>query len=76
MELLLCTGLDKKLEDVFLCPIFTQRPMKDQKIQQSLERCFGQKQVLAESIDSMFHGIKIQQRFRAARWETLMMIDA
>ena len=37
--------------------------MKDQKIQQSLERCFGQKQVLAESIDSMFHENKFYRQW-------------
>ena len=38
LDLLHCTGLDWNILMV-LCPIFTQRLMKDRRIEQSLEHC-------------------------------------
>ena len=40
---------------LFLCHIFTQRPMTDRKIERSYGRCFGQHQLLADSIKISFH---------------------
>ena len=37
---------------LFLCYIFTQRPMNDCKIEQSYRHCFGQQQLLANSIEN------------------------
>ena len=33
LEQLLCTGLNNEPEDLFLCLIFTQKPMNNQKIE-------------------------------------------
>ena len=33
LGLLLCTGSDSQHADFFLCPIFTQRPMHDRKVE-------------------------------------------
>ena len=38
---LLCTGFDFEHADLFLCPVFLQRPMNDWKIELSNEHCFG-----------------------------------
>ena len=38
LDLLLCTGFDSEHADLFLCLIFTQRPMIDRKIMRSNER--------------------------------------
>ena len=40
LDLLRCTGLDLENADLFLCHIFTQRPVNYRKIQRSCERCF------------------------------------
>ena len=44
LDLLLCTGFDSEHAVLFLCHIFTQRPMTDRKIEQSDGRGFGQQQ--------------------------------
>ena len=41
LDLLLCTGFNLEHADLFLCPIFTLRPMNDWKIEQSNELCFS-----------------------------------
>ena len=50
LDLLLCTGFNNEHEDLFLCTIFTKRPINDGKIKQSNEHCFGLLQVLANCI--------------------------
>ena len=50
-DLLLCTGFDSEHAVLFLCHIFTQRPMNDRKIERSDGRCFGRQQLLADSIE-------------------------
>ena len=51
LGLLLCTGFDSEHAVLFVClDIFTQRPMIDRKIEQSHGLCFGQQQLLANSI--------------------------
>ena len=50
LDLLLCTGFDNFDSEhaaLFLCPIFTQRPMTDGKIEQSYGRSFSLQQLLA-----------------------------
>ena len=47
LDLLLCTGFDSEHAILFLCHIFTQRPMNDCKIEQSDGRCFGWQQLFA-----------------------------
>ena len=37
---------------LFLCQMFTQRPINHGKIEQSYERCFSQRQFLANSIEN------------------------
>ena len=51
LDLLLCTCLDSEHEVLFLCHIFTQRPMTDKKIELRDEHCFGLQQLLADSIE-------------------------
>ena len=51
LDLLLCTGFDLEHAVLFLCHIFTQRPMNDRKIERSDGRCFGRQQLLAYSIE-------------------------
>ena len=46
LDLLLCTGSDMEPVVLFLCHIFTQRPMTDRKFEQSDWRCFGLQQLL------------------------------
>ena len=50
-----CTGFDSKHEVLFLCHIFTQRPMNWRKIERSNGRCLGWQQILANSIEISFH---------------------
>ena len=50
-DLLLCTGFDSEHAVLFLCHIFTQRPMNDRKIERSDGRGFGRQQLLANSIE-------------------------
>ena len=45
LDLLLCAGFDSEHEVLFLCHIFTQRPINDRKIEQSYGRCFGRQQI-------------------------------
>ena len=54
LELLLCIGLDSENVELFLCPILTQGPMDDQRIEWSYhDECgFGQLQVSCTSIES------------------------
>ena len=51
LDLLLCTGFDLEHAVLFLCHIFTQRPMNDRKIERSDGRGFGRQQLLANSIE-------------------------
>ena len=51
LDLLLCTGFDSEHAVLFLCHIFTQRPMTDRKIERSNGRCFGRQQLLADSME-------------------------
>ena len=53
-DLLLCTGFDSEHAVLFLCHIFTQRPINDRKIGRSYGRCFGRQQLLAHSIEFHF----------------------
>ena len=46
-DLLLCTGFDSEHEALFLCHIFTQRPMADRKIELSDGRCIVWQNLLA-----------------------------
>ena len=55
LDLLLCTRFDSEHAVLFLCHIFTQRPMTDRKIERSDGRCFGRQQLLANSIEISFH---------------------
>ena len=41
LDLLFYTGFDLEHEDLFLCLIFTQRLMNEQKIEPSDKRCLG-----------------------------------
>ena len=50
-DLLLCTGFDSENAVLFLCHIFTQRPMTDRNIERSYGRSFGRQQLLANSIE-------------------------
>ena len=50
-DLPLCTGFDLEHAVLFLCHIFTQRPMNDRKIERSDGRCLGWQQLLAYSIE-------------------------
>ena len=52
LDLLLCTGLKSEYAVLFLCHMFTQRPMNDCKIEWSDGRCFGWQQRLANSIEN------------------------
>ena len=45
LDWLRCTGFEFEHLDLFLCPMFTQRPMNDQKTEQSNEHC---QQILAK----------------------------
>ena len=49
LDLLLCTGFNQEHAVLFLCHIFTQRPMNDRKIERSDGRCFGLQQLPADS---------------------------
>ena len=50
LDLLLCTRFDLEDAVLFLCHIFTQRPMTDRNIEQSNGHCFGQQHPLTNSI--------------------------
>ena len=56
--LLLCTGFDSEHPALFLCHIFTQRPMNDRKIERSDGRCFGMQQLLSNSVEKFISDIK------------------
>ena len=55
LDLLLCTGFDSEHAVLFLCHIFTQRPMNDRKIERSDGRCLGRQQLVANSIEISLH---------------------
>ena len=55
LDLLLCTGFDSEHAVLFLCHIFTQRPMTDRKIERSDGRALGRQQLLADSTEISFH---------------------
>ena len=59
LDLLLCTGFDSEHSVLFLCHIFTQRPMNDRKIERRDGRCCGQQQLLAHSMEISFPMKKI-----------------
>ena len=52
LDLLLCTGFETEHAVLFLCHIFTKRPMTDCNIERSYGRCFGRQQLLANSIEN------------------------
>ena len=54
LDLLLCTGFNSEHAILFLCYIFTQRPMNDHKIERSNGRCFGLQQLLVDSMRTSF----------------------
>ena len=58
LDLLLCTGFDSEHAVLFLCHIFTQRPMNDSKIERDDGRCFGRQQLLANSIENFISNEK------------------
>ena len=53
-DLLLCTGFDSEHAVLFLCHIFTQRPINDRKIERSDGRGLGRQQLLADSMEISF----------------------
>ena len=55
LDLLLCTGFNLEHAVLFLCHIFTQRPMNDRKIERSDGRGLGRQQLLADSMEFSFH---------------------
>ena len=60
LDLLLCTGFDLEHVVLFLCHIFTQRPMHDRKIVQSYECCFGWQQPLPDLIKNFISHEKLE----------------
>ena len=52
LDLLLCTGFSSEHDVLFLCHIFTERPMTDRKIKQRNGCCFGLQQPVADSIEN------------------------
>ena len=58
LDLLLCTGFYLEHAVLFLCHIFTQRPMNDRKIKQRDGLCLGQQQLLANSIKNFISHAK------------------
>ena len=60
LDLQLCTGFNSEHASavLFLCHIFTQRPLTDRKIERSNGRCFGLQQLLANSIELFISHIK------------------
>ena len=54
LDQLLCTGFNSEPAVFFLCHIFTQRPMSDSKIERSDGLCFGQQQLLVDSMRTSF----------------------
>ena len=55
LDLLICTGLNPEHVFLFLCHIFTQRPMNNRKIERSSGVCFGWQKLLANSPKFSFH---------------------
>ena len=54
LDLLLCTWFNLEHVILFLCHIFTQRPMNDHKVERSDSRCFGRQKRLAYSMEISF----------------------
>ena len=52
LDLLLCTGFNLEHVVLFLCHIFTQRPMNDQKIERGDGHCLDRQQLLTNSIEN------------------------
>ena len=52
LDLLLCTGFNLEHVVLFLCHIFTQRPMNGQKIERGDGRCLDRQQLLTNSIEN------------------------
>ena len=50
-----CTGFGSEFTELFLCHIFTLRPINDRKIERSDARCFGRQQPLACALHRKFH---------------------
>ena len=73
LDLLLCTGFDSEHVVLFLCHIFTQRPVNDRKIEQSDGRGFGRQQLLAHSIENF---ISHEVTFRPEIYKTLNLFDS
>ena len=63
LDLLLCTGfnLEHWHAFLFLCHIFTQRPITDRKIEQSYGRCIGRQQLLANSMEIFISQIHMKK---------------
>ena len=68
LDLLLCTGFDSEPEDLFLCHIFTQRPMNDSKSERRDGCCFGQQQLLVDSMRTSFPNEKKLKSVVTARF--------
>ena len=63
LDLLLGTGFYLEHAVLYLCHIFTQRPMYDSKIKRSDGHCFGRQQRLANSIENfILHEKKVALR--------------
>ena len=59
---------------LFLCHIFTQRPMTDRKIERSDGRCFGRQQLLANSIEFFIsHEKKVTRQ--CPKFTTLLTLE-
>ena len=71
LDLLLCTGFDSEHAVLFLCHIFTQRPMNDRKIERSDGSCLGWQQLLANSIEISFHMKKKSDSLRPEIYKAL-----
>ena len=59
LDLQLCTGFDSEHAVLFLCHIFTQRPMTNRKIKRSDGRCFGWQQLLDNSVKNKFSHVLV-----------------
>ena len=61
LDLLLCTVFNLELEDLFLRPILTQTPINYRNIEWTDKRCFGQQQLLANSISHTTSRLIVRQ---------------
>ena len=70
-DLLLCTGFYSEHSVLFLCHIFTQRPMTGRKIERSKGRCLGRQQLLDNSIENSFQMVKKSDLSRPVIYKAL-----